>query len=114
MALTGSGLLELDGPGGCTRTPSHPKLEPRTTMFAALFIHTQVPSVLAARWMKRIPTVVSVDATPIQYDQLGAQYMHQRRGPHGGRHQMAAQPQHVRQCSTHRQLVGMVQAEPCR
>ena len=46
----------------------------------ALFIHTQVPSVLAARWMKRIPTVVSVDATPIQYDQLGAQYMHQRAG----------------------------------
>ena len=43
-----------------------------------LFIHTQVPAVLAARWMKRIPTVVSVDATPIQYDQLGTQYMHER------------------------------------
>jgi glycosyltransferase involved in cell wall biosynthesis len=46
----------------------------------ALFIHTQVPSILAARWMKRIPTVVSVDATPIQYDQLGTQYAHQRAG----------------------------------
>ena len=28
--------------------------------------------------MKRIPTVVSVDATPIQYDQFGAQYTHER------------------------------------
>jgi glycosyltransferase involved in cell wall biosynthesis len=46
----------------------------------ALFIHTQVPSVLAGRWMKRIPTVVSVDATPLQYDQLGAQYAHERAG----------------------------------
>jgi glycosyltransferase involved in cell wall biosynthesis len=46
----------------------------------ALFIHTQVPSVFAGRWMKRIPTVVSVDATPIQYDQLGAQYAHERGG----------------------------------
>src|SRR5262245_55713270 len=27
----------------------------------ALFIHTQVPAVLAGRWLKRIPTVVSVD-----------------------------------------------------
>jgi glycosyltransferase involved in cell wall biosynthesis len=30
--------------------------------------------------MKRIPTVVSVDATPIQYDELGAQYTHERAG----------------------------------
>jgi glycosyltransferase involved in cell wall biosynthesis len=44
----------------------------------ALFIHTQVPAILAAGWMKRIPSVVSVDATPIQYDQLGAQYTHER------------------------------------
>src|SRR5262249_42128654 len=42
----------------------------------ALFIHTQVPAVLSQRWMKRIPTVVSLDATPIQYDELGAHYSH--------------------------------------
>jgi glycosyltransferase involved in cell wall biosynthesis len=42
----------------------------------ALFIHTQVPAVLASDWVKRIPTVVSVDATPIQYDELGAHYGH--------------------------------------
>ncbi len=46
----------------------------------ALFIHTQVPSILATRWMKRIPTVVSVDATPVQYDQFGAQYGHEHSG----------------------------------
>ena len=44
----------------------------------ALFIHTQVPSILAGRWVKRIPTVVSVDATPVQYDRFGAQYDHER------------------------------------
>jgi glycosyltransferase involved in cell wall biosynthesis len=43
----------------------------------ALFIHTQVPAVLAQDWMRRIPTVVSLDATPRQYDSLGAHYGHE-------------------------------------
>lgn len=42
----------------------------------AMFVHTQVPAVLLGRWMRRIPTVVSVDATPEQYDSLGAIYAH--------------------------------------
>jgi glycosyltransferase involved in cell wall biosynthesis len=42
----------------------------------SLFVHTQVPAVLSPDWLKRIPTVVSVDATPLQYDELGAQYDH--------------------------------------
>jgi glycosyltransferase involved in cell wall biosynthesis len=42
----------------------------------ALFVHTQVPAVLLGRWMRRIPTVVSLDATPLQYDALGAAYNH--------------------------------------
>jgi glycosyltransferase involved in cell wall biosynthesis len=42
----------------------------------ALFVHTQVPAVFARSAMRRIPTVVSVDATPIQYDELGAHYGH--------------------------------------
>jgi glycosyltransferase involved in cell wall biosynthesis len=46
----------------------------------ALFIHTQVPAILASSAMKRIPTVVSVDATPLQYDELGNEYGHQRGG----------------------------------
>lgn len=44
----------------------------------ALFVHTQVPAVLIADRMRRIPTVVSLDATPLQYDALGAHYAHQR------------------------------------
>lgn len=42
----------------------------------ALFAHTQVVAVLLGRWMKLIPTVVSLDATPEQYDSLGAFYAH--------------------------------------
>jgi glycosyltransferase involved in cell wall biosynthesis len=42
----------------------------------ALFIHTQVPALMCVRTMRRVPTVVSLDATPLQYDDLGAQYDH--------------------------------------
>ncbi len=42
----------------------------------ALFIHTQVPAILVRDQVRRIPTVVSLDATPIQYDELGAHYGH--------------------------------------
>ena len=42
----------------------------------ALFVHSQVPAVLLGRWMTRIPTVVSLDATPLQYDALGEFYRH--------------------------------------
>lgn len=41
-----------------------------------LFVHTQVPAVLLRPWMERTPTVVSIDATPKQYDSLGAHYSH--------------------------------------
>lgn len=52
----------------------------RRTPPDGLFIHTQVPAVLAADWVRRYPTVVSLDATPLQYDQLGEFYRHER-GP---------------------------------
>jgi len=45
-----------------------------------IFVHTQVPAVLLAAWMKRTPTVVSIDATPRQYDSLGEFYAHEQ-GP---------------------------------
>ena len=41
-----------------------------------MFIHTQVPAILVGRWMRKIPTVVSLDATPLQYDQMGIHYGH--------------------------------------
>jgi glycosyltransferase involved in cell wall biosynthesis/GT2 family glycosyltransferase len=42
----------------------------------ALFIHTQVPAILVRDQLRRTPTVVSLDATPIQYDELGVHYGH--------------------------------------
>ena len=46
----------------------------------ALFFHTQVPAVLATNWVRRLPSVVSLDATPRQYDELGQFYQHEQ-GP---------------------------------
>lgn len=48
----------------------------RTTRLDALFFHTQVPAVLSADWARRFPSIVSIDATPIQYDRLGEFYQH--------------------------------------
>jgi len=45
-----------------------------------LFFHTQVSAVLAQRYLRKIPGIVSLDATPLQYDELGAYYKHER-GP---------------------------------
>ena len=42
----------------------------------AILFHTQVPAVLSANWLRRIPGVVSLDATPLQYDELGEFYGH--------------------------------------
>ncbi len=53
----------------------------RARSLDSLFIHTQVPAVLSPDWLRRIPTVVSVDATPLQYDELGEHYDH-----HPGNH----------------------------
>jgi glycosyltransferase involved in cell wall biosynthesis len=63
----------------------------------ALFIHTQVPSVLSQRWMTRIPTVVSLDATPMQYDELGQHYNHRP-----GRSRVEALKYRVNRSSLHR------------
>ncbi len=42
---------------------------------AALF-HTQVTSLLSPGLMRQMPSVISLDATPVQYDALGAFYGH--------------------------------------
>ena len=46
------------------------------TQLDALFFHTQVPAVLSTNWIKKIPSIVSLDATPLQYDELGEFYQH--------------------------------------
>jgi glycosyltransferase involved in cell wall biosynthesis len=52
----------------------------RQARLDALFFHTQVPAVLAQRWLRKIPGIVSLDATPLQYDELGMFYKHEQ-GP---------------------------------
>lgn len=42
----------------------------------ALLFHTQVPAMLALDWVRRVPSVISLDATPLQYDSLGDVYDH--------------------------------------
>lgn len=42
----------------------------------AMFVHTQVPAILMPDLVKRIPSVISLDATPRQYDELGDHYGH--------------------------------------
>jgi glycosyltransferase involved in cell wall biosynthesis len=44
----------------------------------AVFIHTQVAALLAGSLMRKIPTVVSLDATPMNFDSQGSSYGHAR------------------------------------
>lgn len=48
----------------------------RAVPLDALFFHTQVTAVLSPDWLARVPSVVSLDATPEQYDALGEYYDH--------------------------------------
>ena len=47
----------------------------------ALVFHTQVTSLFAADLMRRIPSVISMDATPINYDRVAEYYHHRPAGP---------------------------------
>ena len=40
------------------------------------FFHTQITALLSGSILRRIPSIVSLDATPLQYDALGAHYGH--------------------------------------
>lgn len=48
----------------------------RAPKLDAALIHTQTASVLAPGYMRRVPTVVSSDATPLQFDRVGEAYGH--------------------------------------
>jgi glycosyltransferase involved in cell wall biosynthesis len=50
--------------------------EHRRSPLAALFMHTSMIGLLAADYIGRIPTVLSLDATPINYDELAKSYGH--------------------------------------
>jgi glycosyltransferase involved in cell wall biosynthesis len=46
-----------------------------------VFIHTQVAALFATNIMRDVPTVVSLDATPINFDSVGDAYGHRRQSP---------------------------------
>ena len=46
----------------------------------ALLFHTQVTALFSVGLMRRFPTVVSLDATPVNYDTVGRYYGHQAAG----------------------------------
>jgi glycosyltransferase involved in cell wall biosynthesis len=46
----------------------------------ALFFHTQVTSLFSISLMRRYPSIVSLDATPVGYDSMGAAYGHRPAG----------------------------------
>ncbi len=48
----------------------------RSQPLDGLFFHTQVTALFAQRLMDTIPTVVSMDATPLNFDSIGAPYNH--------------------------------------
>jgi glycosyltransferase involved in cell wall biosynthesis len=48
----------------------------RCNRLDAIFFHTQVPAMLSLDHVRRTPSVISLDATPIQYDELGDSYLH--------------------------------------
>lgn len=52
----------------------------KLTNLDAILFHTQVPAVLCRGWLERYPSIVSLDATPLQYDQFGGVYQHAK-GP---------------------------------
>jgi glycosyltransferase involved in cell wall biosynthesis len=53
----------------------------RQTRLDALFIHTQVASLFAGPVMRAVPTIISLDATPMNYDTVGEYYGHKSGGP---------------------------------
>ncbi len=44
----------------------------------AVFIHTQVAALFVRRIMRQVPTIVSLDATPLNFDTVAAPYGHSR------------------------------------
>src|SRR5207302_10160589 len=46
----------------------------------ALLFHTQVTALFSVQHMRRLPAIVSLDATPINYDSVGAAYGHRPAG----------------------------------
>jgi glycosyltransferase involved in cell wall biosynthesis len=78
FALDGFGRTPLIGKNwtarGSYRAARTIAQEQRRGGLDALFIHTQTIGLLSAPYMAKIPTVLSLDATPINYDELASWY----------------------------------------
>jgi glycosyltransferase involved in cell wall biosynthesis len=48
----------------------------RSDRIEAFFFHTQVTSLFSNRLMRSIPTIISLDATPLNFDTVGSGYNH--------------------------------------
>ena len=46
--------------------------------FQAMFVHTMTIALMADELYERVPTIISIDATPTNLDQIGKAYGHQR------------------------------------
>jgi len=51
-----------------------------TANYDVLFFHTQVTALFSVGLMRRLPTIVSLDATPINFDTVGDPYGHRAAG----------------------------------
>lgn len=58
------------------RTRSEIQRALRQQPLDALFLHTQTLALFAIPFMRQIPTIISSDATPLNYDSVGAGYSH--------------------------------------
>ena len=51
-----------------------------TELHDAVFFHTQVTALFSHAIMRRVPSIISLDATPINFDQVGKHYGHEPAG----------------------------------
>jgi len=73
----------------------------RQQMLDGLFFHTQVTSLFSASFMRQIPTLVSLDATPVNMDSVGQHYGHSRSRIPGIEALKAALNRHVFRAARH-------------
>jgi glycosyltransferase involved in cell wall biosynthesis len=66
---------------GSIRARQAVKRATRVNKFDALFVHTQTISLGLSSFMRQVPTVVSIDATPKNFDELGSVYGTRLHGP---------------------------------
>ena len=100
----------LDGPRRTSRSARPARAWNTIVGFDALFVHTQVAATLMPDVLRRIPSVVSLDATPIQFDALGLYYGHSTNGPTHRADQVAPEPVVLRPRRVARRVVELGEA----